>query len=474
MATDVPFYNNIAPIRQVSELDFDNLGLTNKSSSSPRGVSTGRSFNQGNHRNSIITQEGITIIVSKGNICDQMVDGIVSSVGGDFDLSKGAVAKSILQKAGPNIQKELHANRPSNVHYGDVVITKGYNLNAKWVFHGSLKGYGSGQDDSEQILRDFIKKILNEAAKKNLRSVAFPAIGAGALSFPADLVASCLFETVDNFSSKNSNPSISEVRCVIYDKDVQTFSAFERKISQVVQSGGASSNSDDDEYESASPQTLIDNLKIRDAKNKQVVAEQGIKVPSTWCPPDPLDPYHRVKLSSSDAEYQTVVKNVRASCLSTMSKIIKIERIENHMLFNQYMITHNHLAQVNGPSVKTERRLWHGTCKDALDNIYAGGFNRGYCGKNATFYGKGVYFARDFSYSAQPTYSPADSSGNRYIFQARVLTGQFAVGNPDIIEPPVRAGKLRYDSVTNNIDDPAIFVVFKDTHAYPEYLVTFN
>ena len=32
-----------------------------------------------------------------------------------------------------------------------------------------------------------------------------------------------------------------------------------------------------------------------------------------------------------------------------------------------------------------ERLLWHGTAIDALDNIYAGGFNRSYCGKNGTW-----------------------------------------------------------------------------------------
>jgi len=33
-------------------------------------------------------------------------------------------------------------------------------------------------------------------------------------------------------------------------------------------------------------------------------------------------------------------------------------------------------------SGQVERLLWHGTAIDALDNIYAGGFNRAYCGKN--------------------------------------------------------------------------------------------
>jgi len=90
-------------------------------------------------------------------------------------------------------------------------------------------------------------------------------------------------------------------------------------------------------------------------------------------------------------------------------------------------------------------------------------------------YGHGVYFAEDFWYSAQKTYSPADSNGVKYVFQCRVLTGQFVVGSPDMIEPPWRPGtRLRYDSVTNNVNDPEIFVIFKDNQAYPEYVVAFK
>lgn len=31
---------------------------------------------------------------------------------------------------------------------------------------------------------------------------------------------------------------------------------------------------------------------------------------------------------------------------------------------------------------------------------------------------------------------------------------------------------LRYDSVTDDITKPSMFVIFNDTQAYPEYLIT--
>ena len=56
--------------------------------------------------------------------------------------------------------------------------------------------------------------------------------------------------------------------------------------------------------------------------------------------------------------------------------------------------------------------FFHGSDADTLMNkISAQGFNRSFAGKNATMYGKGVYFARGSYYSARTTYSRPDAQG---------------------------------------------------------------
>ena len=93
----------------------------------------------------------------------------------------------------------------------------------------------------------------------------------------------------------------------------------------------------------------------------------------------------------------------------------------------------------------------------------------------ATVYGVGVYFAKDADYSAQDIYSPPDSSDNKYMFLARVLTGEYAQGHSGDIQPPPRKSeKDRYDSNVNSVTNPTIFVIFHDAQAYPEYLITFT
>ena len=91
-------------------------------------------------------------------------------------------------------------------------------------------------------------------------------------------------------------------------------------------------------------------------------------------------------------------------------------------------------------------------------------------------YGNGVYFARDASYSAKTTYSPPDAAGNRYMYLARVLAGEYTKGRQEMITPPAKGSDATdaYDSVVDNPTDPAIFVVFYDNQCYPDYLITFK
>ena len=80
------------------------------------------------------------------------------------------------------------------------------------------------------------------------------------------------------------------------------------------------------------------------------------------------------------------------------------------------------------------------------------------------------------TYSAANTYAVPDANGNKHVYLSRVLTGDFTVGNQTLIVPPakVTGTQTRYDSVVDNQVAPAVFVIFNDTQAYPEYLVIFK
>lgn len=91
-------------------------------------------------------------------------------------------------------------------------------------------------------------------------------------------------------------------------------------------------------------------------------------------------------------------------------------------------------------------------------------------------YGNGTYFAVDPVYSGQ-SYATPNAKGHKRMYLARVLVGEFTLGKRGLITPPSKGpGKDTdlYDSVTDNLANPTMFVVFGDNDAYPEYLITFS
>lgn len=93
----------------------------------------------------------------------------------------------------------------------------------------------------------------------------------------------------------------------------------------------------------------------------------------------------------------------------------------------------------------------------------------------ATVYGQGVYFAVNSALSVQDQYSPPNADGYKFIFVSKVLTGDYTKGCHSMKTAPLKETgdiPLRYDSVTDNITKPSMFVIFNDTQAFPEYLIT--
>lgn len=89
-----------------------------------------------------------------------------------------------------------------------------------------------------------------------------------------------------------------------------------------------------------------------------------------------------------------------------------------------------------------------------------------------------MYFAVNVNYSIGDTYSRPDANNHKRMFLCKVLTGEFCKGNSSLKVPPAKPGAagshILYDTVTNNVSSPIMFVIFHDSQAVPEYLVTFE
>eukprot|EP00980_Cylindrotheca_fusiformis_P028940 scaffold22680_cov107-Cylindrotheca_fusiformis.AAC.9 len=218
------------------------------------------------------------------------------------------------------------------------------------------------------------------------------------------------------------------------------------------------------------------------ASLKQNVGDtDALNAPSNWTYKDSSNA-EVVQLSKNDPEWIKVKRAFESSIRSKVA-ISSISRVENLPMWQSYVVKRQTICnrEIGQPSKddgemaramqRYERSwLWHGTNSEVMDKILQQGFNRSFCGKNATAYGKGVYFARDSSYSAYPIYAVPDSKGYQYIMACRVVVGEFCRGVSNALTPDVRNHKTHtlYDSTVDSMGNPSIYVTYHDAQAYPE------
>ncbi|XP_068051388.1 protein mono-ADP-ribosyltransferase PARP14-like [Anomalospiza imberbis] len=235
--------------------------------------------------------------------------------------------------------------------------------------------------------------------------------------------------------------------------------------------------------------TIGEHIYTVDMEHKTAVDAQGRQISvrrvdksedqKSTVPPPTWDPMENeqlkiVELKPDSREYKYVQEKFLQTC--QLYKIEKIERIQNLYFWKSYQIKKCEIDKKNGDR-NNERLLFHGTSQESLTLINKHGFNRSYAGMNAANFGNGTYFAVNASYSANDIYSKPDVNGRKYMYLARVLVGEYSLGKKGSITPArknVSNSVDLYDSSTDNVSQPSMFIIFNDIQAYPEYLITFT
>lgn len=216
-------------------------------------------------------------------------------------------------------------------------------------------------------------------------------------------------------------------------------------------------------------QTLNNGTTVRRIDlNNQVVS---IQIPNLWELNKLCD---LIRLDVNSEEYKKTENIFKNNGMDKKyQRIISIDRIQNQALWVQYT-AHKKRFEERDPQTVNERILFHGTTSESISSIWKMGFNRSYCGKNATMFGKGVYFALRSDYSDR--YTQRANQQGKQMFISKVLIGLSALGNKDIETKnlPTTPQGLPVDSTVDNMNNPAIFVVYLDAQAYPEYLITYE
>jgi len=194
---------------------------------------------------------------------------------------------------------------------------------------------------------------------------------------------------------------------------------------------------------------------------------ETLHYPSHWTKNADSSSYVLIQLQRNSKEFKTVSTHFEISCKASKYRITSIERVQNIKLHAEYQLYRSQLLKELGQDRMNERKLFHGTSANAVAGICEDGFDWRVCGKNGTLYGEGAYFAVNSNYSTN--YSSRNSSGERKMFLATVLTGIHVQGSNELKKPP-----KGFHSAVDNKSSPSIFVVFSSKQAYPEYLIGFT
>lgn len=200
--------------------------------------------------------------------------------------------------------------------------------------------------------------------------------------------------------------------------------------------------------------------------------------PETWIPMDSSQEFTQVPMPKEDKSYRTVYTLFHKTVPETKFRILKIMRVQNLFLWEKYKRKKEFMTRkMTGlDKIMNERHLFHGTSQDVVDGICKHNFDPRVCGKHATMFGQGSYFARKASYSHN--FSKRSPNGVHYMFLAKVLTGRYVVGNHTMRRPPpLNPGDVTsdlYDSCVDNFFEPQIFVIFNDDQSYPYFIIQYE
>ncbi|CAF1314156.1 unnamed protein product, partial [Adineta steineri] len=364
-----------------------------------------------------------SIHVCTGDITQQGMDAIVV-------ISTAArLRDSVLEQAGDKIKK-LYTEQAQTQPDTSFSTSNG-RLPCKKIFFIPAPKLSKNADKwvFRTIVSEAIQLIVNEKTII-IRSIVFPAVGCGLNGCDATFVAETLMRAVSYELEQRPNLPLS-VYFVIQSKETIVFNKFEEQLKLI-----------------KSPPRSSTRLPV---------------VPRKPPRKDTGPAFERRILEPSSNIFKEVLQIFQSSMSNQSYKeVISIENIRNKRWYRQYLAERDDFN--DRLKRNTEKRLFHGCSEKAADSIMKEFFNRGFAGANGTAYGQGCYFSSNASYSHK--YATPNNKGERRMFLARVLVGKTTKGNSSMKICP-----LGFDSTT---DGSHIFVIYRDSQAFGEYLITYR
>ena len=134
--------------------------------------------------------------IIRQDITKMKVDAIVNTTNEEM-VGYSGVDLAVHEGAGPMLDVECASIAPLGL--GTAKITKGYNLDAKYIIHTSGPIWQGGLVGESIILKSCYIESLKLAVANNCKSVAFPLISSGTYGYPKDQVLRFATQVITEF-----------------------------------------------------------------------------------------------------------------------------------------------------------------------------------------------------------------------------------------------------------------------------------
>ena len=168
--------------------------------------------------------------IYRGDITAVKADAIVNAGNeellGCFVPLHGCVDNAIHSAAGLEVRRDLLKIMQEQGHVepvGQVKVTLGYNLPAKYIFHTvgpQVQGRLTNQDRED--LASCYLSCLREAKKRNLKTLVFSSLSTGLYGFPMEEASKIAYSTCDKFIQEE-DPGLKVVFDVFSKKDEEVY-----------------------------------------------------------------------------------------------------------------------------------------------------------------------------------------------------------------------------------------------------------
>jgi len=166
--------------------------------------------------------------VVRADITSLEVDAIVNAANSQLMVG-GGVDYAIHQAAGPGLKNEIDS-QAKYLEPGEVLLTSGYRLPAKFVIHTVAPIWRGGNDLEFEVLVNCYSNSVEMALKKGLKSIAFPALGTGAFGVPVEVSAEAAVKAIAGF---DLDDEMQVILCCYTEEDYETYcSTIQRQVDE--------------------------------------------------------------------------------------------------------------------------------------------------------------------------------------------------------------------------------------------------